>query len=411
MSVALLAPGTARAAVAEDATRNARFDRVIATYYGGAWGVELGVYSNGRPMYVHGYGLRDRGLPDKFNGSNFWRIEQPDKLLHLARGEFAPDALSAFDLGSVSKEFTAGAILLLQQDGKLSVDDPLSKFFPMFPRGGSIPLLYLLQQRSGLVDYNNFGGQVDFTKAYDAFLASGQRDYTPIVDRLATYPLLFKPGTQYYYSNTNYLLLGLIVAKVSGVPLGAFLQRRILGPLGMQHTRQGYPAQPVTDLALGYENDYGPIYRSWQWNLNWLAGCGGLTSTVGDVELWDRAVRAPGIFSRESLRQMFTKSPIHEPFGSYADGWVISSLDGHLYIWHNGAVGGFRTMNATFPNDGIEIVVLTNYGNGNDPYSAIPSLFKIALSERASERGFERFSLKQTSPAEGSQGHERFVPR
>jgi hypothetical protein len=78
---------------------------------------------------------------------------------------------------------------------------------------------------------------------------------------------------------------------------------------------------------------------------------------------------------------MFTKSPIHEPFGSYADGWVISSLQHHLYIWHNGAVGGFRTVNATFPNDGIEIIVLTNYGNGTDPYAIIPQLFPIALGK------------------------------
>ncbi|MEO6991243.1 MAG: serine hydrolase domain-containing protein, partial [Candidatus Baltobacteraceae bacterium] len=355
------------------------FDSVIEANYSGGWGVELGVYKNGQPVYVHSYGFRDRGLPDRFSGSNFWQIKQPDKLFHLKRGKFAPDEQTVFDLGSVSKEFTAGAILLLQQDGKLSVNDPLSKYFPSFPNGGSISLLYLLQHRSGLVDYNSFGGQVDFSQAYADFMRSGQQDYTPIVNRLATYPLLFTPGTQYSYSNSNYLMLGLIVAQVSGQSLGSFLQNRIFGPLSMHATNQGYPFPPVTDLSLGYENDFGAIDRSWQWNLAWLAGCGGLTSTVGDIELWDRAVRQPGIFTAESLKQMFTKSPIHEPFGSYADGWVISSLHGHRYVWHNGAVGGFVTMNATFPNDGIEIVILVNYGNGTDPYSIIPQLFSIAL--------------------------------
>ncbi len=356
------------------------YDKVIEASYSGGWGVELGVYKNGRPLYVHSYGLRDRGLPNRFNGSNFWQIEQPDKLFHLKRGKFAPDAATAFDMGSVSKEFTGGAILLLQQDGKLSVDDPLSKYFPGFPNGDAISLLYLLQHRSGLVDYNQFGGQIDFTQAYGAFMASGQEDYTPIVNQLATYPLLFTPGTQYNYSNTDYLLLGLIVAQVAGEPLGSFLAERIFSPLTMHQTAQGYPSPPVTDLSLGYENDFGAIRRSWQWNLAWLAGCGGMTSTVGDIELWDRAVRQPGIFTKESLKQMFTKSPIHESFGSYADGWVISKLQRHLYIWHNGAVGGFQTMNATFPNDGIEIIVLTNYGNGTDPYSVIPQLFPIALA-------------------------------
>ena len=228
------------------------YDKVIEASYSGGWGVELGVYKNGRPLYVHSYGLRDRGLPNRFNGSNFWQIEQPDKLFHLKRGKFAPDAATAFDMGSVSKEFTGGAILLLQQDGKLSVDDPLSKYFPGFPNGDAISLLYLLQHRSGLVDYNQFGGQIDFTQAYGAFMASGQEDYTPIVNQLATYPLLFTPGTQYNYSNTDYLLLGLIVAQVAGEPLGSFLAERIFSPLTMHQTAQGYPSPPVTDLWLGY---------------------------------------------------------------------------------------------------------------------------------------------------------------
>jgi CubicO group peptidase (beta-lactamase class C family) len=365
------------------AATDAAYDRVIHANYAGGWGVELGVYKDGRPLYLHDYGLRDRGLPNSFAGKNFWKIEQPDKRFALKRGKFAPDASTEFDVGSVSKEFTAGAILLLQQEGKLSVSDPLTKYFPNFPNGGAISLLYLLQHRSGLVDYNTFGGSTDFSAAYAAFMASRQKDYSPIVDRLATYPLLFTPGTEYSYSNTNYLLLGLIAAQVSQEPLATLLESSIFQPLGMQQTHQGYPVPPVTDLALGYENDFGAVNRSWQWNLEWLAGCGGLTTTVGDIERWDRAVRSPGLFSRASLAQMFTKSPIHESFGSYADGWVISTLQHHRYIWHNGAVGGFQAMNATFPDDGIEIIVLTNYGNGTDPYSVIPALFPIALGQRS----------------------------
>ncbi|MBV9102600.1 MAG: serine hydrolase, partial [Candidatus Eremiobacteraeota bacterium] len=106
---------------------NGAIDSVIENAYPNGWGVELGIYKNGAPVYVHGYGLRDRGLPDVFQGSNFWGIPQPDQVLHLPRGRFAPDDTTAFDLASVSKEFTAGAILLLQQDGKLSVSDRLSK--------------------------------------------------------------------------------------------------------------------------------------------------------------------------------------------------------------------------------------------------------------------------------------------
>jgi CubicO group peptidase (beta-lactamase class C family) len=362
------------------------FDAVIQQSYGGAWGVELAVYKNGALVYAHGYGLRDRGLPDAFAGGNFWRIQQPDQVLGLSRGQFAPDVNTEFDLASVSKEFTAGAILLLQQDGKLSVNDPLSKYFPSIPSASSMPLLYLLQHRSGLVDYINFGDYPDFSAAYDAFMASGQTNYQPIADALATFPLKFAPGTQYDYSNSNYLLLGMIVAKVSGEPLGAFMQQRIFGPLSMTQTQQGYPTMPVTDLALGYKDaGGGAIVRAWQFNLAYIAGPGGMTSTVGDLEKWDRAVRQPGIFTADSLAQMFAPSPFPQSYGTYADGWFIATLNGHRYIWHDGLVGGFQTMNATFPDDGIDIIVLTNDGTGLDPYFVIPQLFPIALSTTATQ--------------------------
>lgn len=92
-------------------------------------------------------------------------------------------------------------------------------------------------------------------------------------------------------------------------------------------------------------------------------------------------MRAPGIFTSASLAQMFALSPIAASYGSYADGWIVSTLSGHLYIWHDGEVGGFQTINATFPNDGIDIILLTNDGlNGVLPYSVIPQLFPIALS-------------------------------
>ncbi|HEY8297956.1 MAG TPA: serine hydrolase domain-containing protein [Candidatus Baltobacteraceae bacterium] len=361
-------------------TNATKIDQVVETNYPGGWGVELAVYKNGRPVYVKGYGLRDRGLPDSFGGHDFWGLTQPDVLLHLQRGVFAPDANTIFDLASVSKEFTAAAILLLQQDGKLSVNDPLSKYFPSFPNGQQISLLYLLQHRSGLVDYNSFGQYPDFSSAYAAFVAGGSADYRPIIDLLGTFPLRFAPGTQYDYSNSNYLLLGAIVAQVSGEPLGAFLTQRIFGPLGMTQTHQGFPASPVTDFALGYA-DYGAgPQRTWQPNLQFLAGPGGLTSTAGDLEKWDRAVNAPGLFAQATLAQMFTPGPFAQSYGAYADGWFVSSLQGHRFIWHDGDVTGYQTVNATFPDDGIDIVILTDDGSGLDPYYVIAPLFPIVLT-------------------------------
>ncbi|MDQ6781493.1 MAG: beta-lactamase family protein, partial [Candidatus Eremiobacteraeota bacterium] len=121
----------------------ANIDAVVQQNYPQAWGVELAIYKRGALVYQKGYGLRDRGLPEQFEGPNFWGIQQTDQLFGFPRGQFAPDAHTVFDLASVSKEFTAGAILLLQQDGKLSVTDTVAKYFPAFPNGNAITLLYL----------------------------------------------------------------------------------------------------------------------------------------------------------------------------------------------------------------------------------------------------------------------------
>jgi len=366
------------------AVPTAAIDAIVKQTYPAPWGVELGIYKNGIPLYEHGYGLRDRGLPDTFVPiPNFWGLPQPDKIYNMVRGAFAPDPNTIFNMASVSKEFTAAGILLLQQDGKLSLNDPLSKYFPSFPHGSDITLLYLMQHRSGLVDYINlFVTQYpDFAPAYQAFMNSGQTgqtDYTATVNQLATYPLDFAPGTQFEYSNSNYMLLGLIVAQVSGEPLGAFLQQRIFTPLGMTQTHLGgYGPPPVSDIALGYRDPGSGPVRTWQWNLLWCAGPGGLTSTVRDMEKWDQAVRRPGIFTQATLTQMFTPSPIAVSYGAYAAGWFISTLSGHPYIWHDGAIGGFQTMNATIPDVGIDIIILTNDGLGTDPYFIVPQIFSL----------------------------------
>ncbi|MBV8728112.1 MAG: beta-lactamase family protein [Candidatus Eremiobacteraeota bacterium] len=355
----------------------AAIDQIVAQNYAGGWGVELAIYKNGVPLYIHGYGMRDRGLPDSFGGPNIWRVPQPDTLYNLPRGQFAPDATTLFDLASVSKSITAGAILLLQQDGKLSVNDPLSKYFPTIPSATQIPLLYLLQQRSGIEDYTV---NPSFGAAYRTFLASGNTDYQAIIDMIASYPLHFTPGTQYEYDNSNYLLLGLIVAKVSGEPFGTFLQQRIFGPLGMTQTTQALPPPPISDIALGYGNFGGVPQRMYQANLAWTLGAGGLVSTVGDLERWDAAVRQPGIFTPASLAQMFTPNGFPQSFGTYAEGWVDATLDGHRYIWHDGELDGYMTMNATFPDDGIDIIILTNRDLGNGPYFIVPAIFPIALT-------------------------------
>lgn len=367
---------------APPASSTAAIDAVIAQNYPNSIGVELGIYRNGSALYIHGYGLRDRGLPEQFvPWPDMWHVQQPDQLYGLQRGAFAPDANTEFHLGSVSKQFTAGAILLLEQDGKLGVGQTLATYFPTFTNGASVTIQELLQHTSGIVEYNNFGSAPDFTDAYAQFMASGQTSYQPIVDQLNAFPLMFAPASAYNYSNTDYALLGMIVAKLSGMPLGAFLQQRIFGPLGMTQTYQGLPPPPVSDFALGYRNDGQGFRRTWQWNLQWLAGPGGLISTVGDLEKWDLATRKPGIFTQSSLAQMVRTNSFPQAYGTYAYGWIVGTLNGHRYVWHDGEIGGYQTTNATFPDDNLDIIVLTNAGVGGlDPYYIMPQLLPLALT-------------------------------
>ena len=363
------------------ASATTRIDQVVAQNYSGGWGVELAIFKNGKPVYVHGYGLRDRGLPDSFGGYDFWGVEQPDKIFNLTRGQFAagPDDDLRFGVGQQRVHGWSDSTSSARRKalGKRSARKIFSKLSERQRKSRcssccSIAAAWLTITRSGSIPTS----VVRIARSWPR----GQTNYQPIVHRLATFPLKFIPGTQYDYSNSNYLLLGMIAAMVSGEPLRAFLQQRIFGPVGMTQTNQGFPAPPISDIALGYA-DYGiGPQRTYQPNLAWLAGPGGLTSTVGDLDKWDRAVMHPGIFTQASLTQMFSPSPFPQSYGTYADGWFISTLGGHSYIWHDGDITGYQTMNAIFPNDGTEIVILTNDGSGLDPYYIVPQLFSIALT-------------------------------
>lgn len=329
-----------------------RIDAIIADINPLDFGISVAVYKRHRRLFAKGYGWRDRGLPESFTGTDYFGVEQLDHRLDLSRAQVRPNIDTIYDMGSVSKQFTAGCILLLHQRRRLDVHDPLTAYFPASDRWNGITLLDLLHHESGIPDYNYFP---QFSEPYAKFMDSGQSDYSPIVTKLESLPLLFPPGSKYKYSNSNYLLLGLIVAKVSGASYARFLDRHILGRFGMCDTKQGYPRRGSTDVALGYLPDDSTVYRAYQWNLPWLQGAGGLTSTARDIGRWDWAVQHPGLFRRDTLRLMFTPR-----LGSYACGWVVTTHKEEPYVWHNGSVGGYHTMNALFPDHHVAVVLLSN---------------------------------------------------
>jgi CubicO group peptidase (beta-lactamase class C family) len=266
---------------------------------------------------------------------------------------------TVFTAGSMSKQFTAFSIHLLAQDGKLSLDDDIRKYVPEVPDfGARITIRHLLHHTSGLRDY------------MDLMVMSGSRtdDVTTRDDGLNLLKrqraLNFAPGQEHMYSNTGYMLLGLIVQRASGQPLADFARERIFGPLGMKHTRflHGYgtlvPGRALSYLpaaAGGYE--YVAVGDS-------ADGAGGLVTTLGDLALWDRNFQDGRLGGKELVAHMQATGVLNDgkPI-DYASGLVVGGYRGGRIVWHGGAIGGFRTMMARFPDQHLAVVVLANAGD------------------------------------------------
>jgi CubicO group peptidase (beta-lactamase class C family) len=306
-------------------------------------------------------GLRDRGQPDVFARGATYGVPEVDVATRLDRGVAHVNSDTIFDIGSISKQFTAALILLLEQDGKLSLSDSVAKYLPALHAVRKVTIYDLLHQQSGISEYNDFP---KFTQTYLAVRRSKPYNYDFLLKRLGSEPLAFPPGSEYEYSGTNYALLALIVEKISGTHLSSYLQRRILAPLSMTRTRQGLPPSGTQNVAIGFTLDSGVVKRAHQWDLEWLAGAGGMTSTANDLIKWDAAIARPGrLLGQRAFREFFAGSvrPIGRTHDQhYASGWVVTRLDGRAFVWHNGGVGGYRAMNALFPDTGLAIVVLSN---------------------------------------------------
>jgi len=262
------------------------------------------------------------------------------------------DPATAYQLGSLTKAFTAAAVLLLAHDGALSLDDPLAKYVPEYPPGATITLRQMLNMVSGIPADVNAG----FTTLY------GPIDHAGVVRRLASVPLDFTPGTAYEYSNDNYYLLGIVIERVSGRSWDAFVGARILAPLGLG--RIGYLATwNDPDTSAGYWHRGAPanaFEARPSWSADYLYAFGGLVGDATALLRWDETLRAPGFLDAQSLATMFAVPAA--PRSPYAMGWFVDP-DGTR--WHDGETSGFNTANALY-RDGYDVVVL---GNTWDQYS------------------------------------------
>jgi D-alanyl-D-alanine carboxypeptidase len=295
-------------------------------------GAAVGVYQDGALIDLKTFGLRDvaKKLP--------------------------VDADTRFEIGSVTKQFTAAAILQLQEQGKLSIDDRLAKYLPTFPHTNEVTLRQLLNQISGLPDYTDLP---DIATAMSTI-----PDATDKIVAYASKPLRFPPGTKWEYSNTNYWVLGKVIATVSGMSYEDYIREHIFKPAGMTHSGFVSDESTMDDFAIPYwhgpKNDE-PAQPAPTMFESWPAGAGAIVSTIGDLAAWDAALASGKIVSPAGYALMSSPGKLANGKPTdYGMGLAIDKHDGHARIWHNGGTVGSLTENATYPDDHLDIVVLEN---------------------------------------------------
>jgi CubicO group peptidase (beta-lactamase class C family) len=314
--------------------------------------ISLAVVKDGKIAYVHAYGNAslDPATP--------------------ARPEMR------YCIGSVSKQFMAMAILLLVQDGKLKLDDPVAQYLPNLTRAKEITIRQLLSHTSGYQDYY----PLDYVAPFMTVPVTPDQ----ILDRFARIPLDFEPGTQWQYSNTNFVAAGRILEKVSGTPLMTFLEKHIFEPLGMQSPID-LDVHPLADSdAKGYTRfGLGPVRPVRPEGAGWLYAAGELATTARDLALWDLGLME-GKLVKPALMDEFINAPRLKNGAptNYALGIMISNAAGHPRLQHGGAVSGFVSSNTLWLDQGAAVVVFCNLDGSHAPSSITAQVGPLLLAEK-----------------------------
>jgi D-alanyl-D-alanine carboxypeptidase len=325
--------------------------------------------------------MKQRGVP-----SASVAVVQGGKLVYThayGRAHLAPDKSATpemrYSVGSISKQFTAAAILFLQEAGKLKLDDPVAKFVPGLTRGDEVTIRQILSHTSGYQDY----------WPEDYLMKSMEPPTTAqeILDRWAKKPLDFDPGTQWQYSNTNYVIAGLIVEKVSGQKLMEFLGEHIFHPLNMRSVWDSDETKLTQADATPYiRYALGPLRPAPKEGRGWTFAAGELAMTAHDLALWDESLIAQKLLKPESYREMFTEVKLKDGKGThYGLGVDVTDIDGHRDIAHSGEVTGFVAENDVLIDEGVAVAVLTNHMAGGAADIARLSASAIVGQKRSPE--------------------------
>lgn len=295
----------------------------------GAPSASVAVVRDGRVAYARAYGLA--------------RLEPPVQATPQMR----------YSIGSISKQFTASAILMLAEEGKLSLDDKVARWLPNLTRANDVTVREILSMTSGYQDFwpqdYVMPGMLQPTTAED------------ILNRWARIPLDFEPGTKWQYSNTNYVIAGVIVEKAAGMPLIDFLQKRVFGPLQMTSVMNTDlaglgPAEPMRYLRYAL----GPLRPAPKEGRGWMFAAGELAMTASDLAQWDISIINQSVMRPASYRQLENEVLLTSGVGSHYGLGVNVSGGDHRLVSHGGEVSGFTATNAVYPDDHVAVVVLTN---------------------------------------------------
>ncbi len=320
---------------------SATIDRLVQSeiQQSGVPAIDVALAKKGTILYAHGYGLSNLAT-------------------HLPA-----QSTTIFEIGSITKQFSAALIMKLQEQGRLHIDDSIAPYLPQYAFPPGVTIRMLLTHTSGLADFTNFADIGQWVK-------DGVSE--PIVlAQISQAPLQFQPGTQYTYSNSNFYILGSIIEGVTGQSFAANLDQNIVQPLALQNTYYALP--PANLTATGYANDGTGLAPAIIWDRSAAFSAGAMSSDVYDLVSWDNALMSGQVVSPASFQQMTTSNGFYQDGFTYGFGLAISTYNSRPIIWHSGQIGGFYTENVVFLDNGFTLVVPTN----DQDYDTDPFVFKI----------------------------------
>ncbi len=351
------------AAAADPALDAGSVDGVVSEWLDrtGAPSASIAIVQDGRVAYVHAYGAA--------------RLQPRVPATTATR----------YAIDSVSKQFTAAAILLLAEQGKLKLDDPIAPWFPQLNEAGGVTLRQLLTHTSGIRDF----WPQDFLTPE----MTQETSTAAIIEEWAHRPLDFEPGTDWQYSNTGYVLAGAVVEKVSGESLFDFLERRVFSPLQMRHVADnaagsaaGNGTYPDAPDSAGYtRHGLGPVVPAPKEGSGWLFGSAGLAMPPGDLALWDVSFIERSLLKADSYQWAVT--PVALKSGrapDYGLGLDVETIGGRQRIGHAGGGSGFLADNRLWPRERVAVVVLTN-NDWADPADLTARIAFLVLTPTAEE--------------------------